>query len=193
VTRGRALPLASVVAVAAVPGLPAWAHVEQVDRAVLRAVVRRRPASSRRLSAVVTEVAAPPVVVAITSGTAAWAVHRAVAPSTVAGIAATAAAGIAARRALAEAVGRRRPPADWWWAQPSGHSYPSRHVTWAVLGFGAAADLLTASGAARPARAVRLAPVLLVAPTRLLLAVHWPSDVVAAVAFARAWRALAGR
>jgi membrane-associated phospholipid phosphatase len=37
---------------------------------------------------------------------------------------------------------------------------------------------------------VRLVPVVLVGQSRVLLAVHWPSDVVAAIALGVAWRRL---
>jgi membrane-associated phospholipid phosphatase len=95
------------------------------------------------------------------------------------------------RRVIAEAVRRQRPPESWWWATPNGYSYPSRHVVWAVLGYGAAADLLGAGGARREVIALLRAPAVGVAATRVVLAVHWPSDVLAAAVFAASWRRLA--
>lgn len=157
---------------------------------MLANVVAHRPTVLSRPAVIITELASPPVVVASFAGAATWALRRGVPPWTVGQVTAVAAAGIGMRRALAEALRRPRPPASWWWASPTGYSYPSRHVAWAMLGYGALGDLLDAGGQAAAARGVRVTPSLLVAATRVLLAVHWPSDVVAAVIFAVAWRRL---
>jgi membrane-associated phospholipid phosphatase len=64
-------------------------------------------------------------------------------------------------------------------------------VTWAVLGYCAAADLV--GDDRRAARGLATAVSTVVAGTRLVLAEHWPSDVLAAVALAQAMRRLLGR
>jgi undecaprenyl-diphosphatase len=189
-SRRHALPLLTLSAVAAAPALPAAGAIARADRVLLDAVVRARPMWSRRAAQLVTEAAAPLVVSSAVVSAGLWALRHPGRQRAVAQTVAAAASGLAARRALAEVVRRARPPEAWWWAQPSGFSYPSRHVTWALLGFGATADLLAEAGATRIARPVRVVPVTVVAATRLLLAVHWPTDVVAAAVFSQAWRAL---
>ena len=62
-------------------------------------------------------------------------------PATAAAAAATAtadiAAGAAVRKVACALIGRSRPPARYWLAHPVGHSFPSRHTTYAALALGA--------------------------------------------------------
>ena len=85
-----------------------------------------------------------------------------------------------ARRALAELIGRRRPPERLWrthWTRPS---FPSRHTTLATLGAGLVADALTTTNPARAvARDAAVAVAAGVGVSRLVLGVHWPTDVLA--------------
>jgi membrane-associated phospholipid phosphatase len=95
----------------------------------------------------------------------------------------TLAAAAAARRALAEVIDRRRPPARLWRAHWSGPSFPSRHTTLGTVGAGLVA------GAVAPGpgtRAVACSAAVLVGLSRLVLGVHWPSDVVAGWVFGAA-------
>ena len=82
---------------------------------------------------------------------------------------------------LKAVVGRDRPAlwdTQWYW----GSSFPSGH-TLAVSAFAAASALMlggTWPATRRPAMVVAVIWVVLVALSRLVLGVHWPSDVLAA-------------
>jgi membrane-associated phospholipid phosphatase len=168
--------------------------LDRADRMLLTAVVAHRPHQWAPAARRATRVAEPPVVTGAVIGAATWSAHLGAPPRAITRILTTAATGIAARRGLARAINRPRPPAAWWWDKPTGPSYPSRHVVWADLGYGAARDLLRASGThAMTADSLQRAATTLTAGTRVLLAVHWPSDVLAALSFAMAWRSLIGR
>jgi membrane-associated phospholipid phosphatase len=97
--------------------------------------------------------------------------------------------GAAARRVLARAVARPRPPAAIWLTEPEGFSLPSRHTSLAALTAGACVGS-TAVGGLRPHLAVLLAAAG-VGASRVYLGVHWPTDVLAGWIFAEAWLALA--
>ena len=182
-----------LAAVALLPRTRALEAVQEVDEWLLTTVVAHRRRVMRRPAKALTVLAEPPVVALTWSVAALFSLRRGVPAVAAIRSVTRAATGVAARRALAESIRRPRPRWEWWWAEPSGFSYPSRHVTWALLGFGAAADLLLAAGA-RPAttKPVIAGATGLVAATRVLLALHWPSDVVAAAAMGTAWRHLTG-
>jgi membrane-associated phospholipid phosphatase len=78
-------------------------------------------------------------------------------------------------------------------AETLGPSFPSGHSSWSAAFFAAAA-LLLARGAGRRGRIVlagaAAACAATIAATRVLLDVHWLSDVVAGVALAWAWFAV---
>jgi membrane-associated phospholipid phosphatase len=181
---------AVVAAVASLPATPLRGPVQRADRSVLSRVVQRRPTAWRIPARRLTAVAKPSAVVPVLAVSAGWATYRGVPVTRVAHVLGVAGAGIAARRVLEESVRRSRPPSDWRWQQPSGYSYPSKHVTWSVLGYGAAADLV--GDGHLPARGLATAVSTVVAGTRLVLAEHWPSDVLAAVGLALAVRRLLG-
>jgi membrane-associated phospholipid phosphatase len=177
-----------VLTVVAGPATPLSDLAQRVDRSVLSWVVDHRPAAWRLPARRLTALAKPAVVLPVLSASAAWAAYTGVPLPRVARVLGVAGVGIAARRTLEETVRRSRPPQEWWWQQPSGYSYPSKHVTWAVLGYGAAADLI---GDGRlPVRGLATALATTVAGTRLVLAEHWPTDVLAAAASALAVRRL---
>lgn len=101
---------------------------------------------------------------------------------------------IASERLLVEAMkngfDRARP-------DPLGHqvavhnlAFPSGHSANAMAGWLAIALLATSPGLRRPAIALALAIALVTGLCRLVLQVHWPSDVVGGWAFGAAWTLL---
>lgn len=165
-------------------------HDAGFDRRLVRFLVdHRRPevaGPTRRLA----ELGSPaPVSTAVVTA-AAIALANGVRPRTVGLQMGRAAAGVAGRRMIAEMIRRHRPPESWWWEDPSGFSYPSRHVTWAALGYGAATDLIAGSRRFGAVHVCAAGAIGAVASTRLVLAVHWPTDVLAAAAYAWGWRRL---
>lgn len=182
----RASAAVQVTAVVAAPLLPGRTAVQHLDRALLSFVVAHRPARLRTPAVRLTKLAEPVVLVPAGGIAALVALVRGAPPGDVARRIGWVAIGIGARRLLAETVRRERPPESWWWHTPSGYSYPSRHVTWAVLGGGLVADLVGGLAVRRLATGLSGAVVA----TRIVLAVHWPSDVLAAVMFSLGWRRL---
>jgi membrane-associated phospholipid phosphatase len=75
-------------------------------------------------------------------------------------------------------------------AETLGPSFPSGHSSWSAA-FLAAAALLLSRGRGRPARAaiagVAAGLAVMVAGSRVLLDVHWLSDVIAGLALGSAW------
>jgi membrane-associated phospholipid phosphatase len=169
---------------------PGHRALNWTDESLLAVVVAHRPESWAAPARQLTGLATPPVVIPAVAGAAGWAALHHSSTRTLVGIVASNFAGIVVRRCLAEAIGRDRPPSRWWWDQPSGPSYPSRHATWAALGSQAVADLLRAADVHPQPGLMEVGMPAVVAATRVLLAVHWPSDVAAALVFARAWRQL---
>jgi membrane-associated phospholipid phosphatase len=186
--RSRLAAGAVVGAIVSLPATPLGDLAQRADHSMLSWVVGRRPTAWRLPARRLTALAKPSAVVPVLAASAAWAAYTGVPVPRVTRVLGVAGVGIAARRALEETVRRSRPPAEWWWQEPSGYSYPSKHVTWAVLGYGAAADLV--GHGHLPARALATALSTVVAGTRLVLAEHWPSDVLAAAGLALAVRRL---
>ncbi|MBN9743304.1 hypothetical protein DMP23_19710 [Amycolatopsis sp. A1MSW2902] len=91
----------------------------------------------------------------------------------------TLAVATAVRHVLAERIARPRPPRRLWRASWSGPSFPSRHTALGSLGIAlTAANLLPRPG---PAAAAGAAAIGI---SRIVLGVHWPSDVLGGWAFA---------
>jgi len=78
-------------------------------------------------------------------------------------------------------------------AETLGPSFPSGHSSWSAA-FLAAAALLLSRGRGRPARAaiagIAAGLAVMVAGSRVLLDVHWLSDVIAGLALGSAWFAI---
>ena len=88
-----------------------------------------------------------------------------------------------------ELADRARPPLNPI-AETLGPSFPSGHSSWSAAFFAATA-LLAARGRSRRARALIVgactAAAASIAATRVLLGVHWLSDVIAGLALGSAW------
>jgi membrane-associated phospholipid phosphatase len=103
-------------------------------------------------------------------------------------------AGAAAWSLLIKAlVGRPRPPAVYWLSHVDGWSYPSQHAAQALAAWGMLA-LMMASGRALRTRVLLVTGAALIALvvglTRLYLAAHWLTDVLAGWALAGVWDSL---
>ncbi len=91
-------------------------------------------------------------------------------------------------------VGRHRPHEPWTLTHPGGYSFPSGHATVAAALFAFAFVLV-----ARHVPGVWRIPLLVtgsllalaIASSRLVLAVHWPSDVLAGMVCGTAWALIA--
>ena len=92
-------------------------------------------------------------------------------------------AGQLARYVMTAMVGRPRPPVTVWATTASGMSFPSGHATSAAFGFGLAILLTRPALRSRTARravgAAAVVAAVTVGATRVLLGVHWASDVIA--------------
>lgn len=181
-----------VVGVGVAPGVLRHSAVRRRELALLGRVVARRPEACRGPVTRVTELAAPLPVAAAVGVAALWSYRHGSSDRNLVDPLVIAASGVLARRGVAEVVRRDRPPSAWWWDTPNGYSYPSRHVGWAAFGAMAAADLLSAAHGQAAGRKSARAVVAAIGATRIVLAVHWPSDVVAAWCFATGWRRLLG-
>ena len=90
--------------------------------------------------------------------------------------------GQAVRYTAMVVVDRPRPPMADWSRFASGQSFPSGHTTTSALGYGLMLLLVAASVRSRPGRAavavVLLGVAVLVGVSRVVLGVHWPTDVL---------------
>lgn len=181
---------AALAAVAVAPAVLRQQALHRRELGALRRVVEHRPARLRPQARLVTELGAVMPVSGAVAVATLQARRHGVDGSEVTRSLAVFASGIALRRLLAEMVRRERPPSQWWWSEPSGYSYPSRHVTWIALGTGTILDLGTGGRSSTLAGALRTTVVGMVFLTRVVLAVHWPTDVAAGLAYSAAWRRL---
>ena len=160
----------------------------RADQRILESVARLpRPPAMVRAARIVTSLGDPKVARLLGPGLAALAVARPVGTVRPDGPLGTASSVGAALRTTADIVigasackvasaviARPRPPARYWLANPVGHSFPSRHTTYATLALGAGTR-----GYPRPARQAAAALCLAVGVSRVYLGVHWSTDVAA--------------
>ncbi|MCC3775639.1 phosphatase PAP2 family protein [Streptomyces sp. UNOB3_S3] len=102
-------------------------------------------------------------------------------------------AGQLVRIGLRVAVDRPRPPADGWLSAAHAASFPSGHATTSALAGGLLAWALLRRYPGGPGRAAAGCAVLWavgVALTRVVLGVHWASDLVGGWLLATGWLAL---
>ncbi|MEU1820854.1 phosphatase PAP2 family protein [Streptomyces abikoensis] len=102
-------------------------------------------------------------------------------------------AGQLVRIGLRVAVDRPRPPADGWLSAAHGASFPSGHATTSALAGGLLAWALLRRCPGGPGRAAAGCALLWavgVALTRVVLGVHWASDLVGGWLLATGWLAL---
>jgi undecaprenyl-diphosphatase len=110
-----------------------------------------------------------------------------------AGWAATTGGGSLLNWGLKQFFARTRPLHDHGFASADGFSFPSGHASGTLLVFGMLAYLVVRHSAPRwhlPVAALALATIVFVGASRVLLQVHWFSDVLAGWANAAAWAAL---
>ncbi|MGZ4590853.1 MAG: phosphatase PAP2 family protein [Actinomycetes bacterium] len=108
---------------------------------------------------------------------------------------AAAALAFAASSMIKHAVGRARPPAVDWAGPAHGAAFPSGHATSATAGYLTlailVAGLLPAARYRAAVLAVGIGLPLLIGASRVVLAVHWPTDVLAGWALGAAVAAAA--
>jgi undecaprenyl-diphosphatase len=162
----------------------------RLDRAAIKAVEARRGPAVVSAARAVSALAEPAFISALLASLAVVQARRTGWPSACLPCVVVA-SGAAARRRLSRVIARPRPPAAVWLAEPEGFSLPSKHTTLAALTAGACAGSAGMRGA--PGLVVPLMAAAGVGTSRVLLGVHWPSDVLAAWLFAEGWLWLAGR
>lgn len=148
------------------------------DASVSRFAVRIRRDSWRTPACAVTALGETPLIVGLLVGTGFRRPRAALVDVGVMGLA------LWGRAAVAGWIRRGRPDSTDWWAQPTGFSMPSRHTFTAVLGLGLLADRLQRHRLAGRRMARGLAAA--VGVSRVVLGLHWPTDVVAGYALGAA-------
>lgn len=153
------------------------------DTQVLSLIVAHRTPALAATARAVTILGEPAACLSAVAAAAAWRLSHDSASGSdcpmLGRVASALAAGVGGRAVLCRALHRPRPPATIWRVVPEGASFPSKHTTYAGLGAGLVAFLAVPGGSAR-VRTAALAAATVVGASRLVLGVHWPSDVVAA-------------
>lgn len=183
-----AVALFTVLAGQIAPGSP----LVRFDAALAATLGSQLPAAVLHLAAVPTWAGNPPVIVALVLAVAAWLLRRgerALAGAWVAAVAGNA----LLNRALKESFERTRPPHTHGVVSETGFSFPSGHASGTLVAYGMLAYLVL-----RLAPPAWHLPALLGAAwlawtgacSRVLLQVHYASDVVAGLASGSVWLGL---
>lgn len=165
----------------------------RADQRILESVARLpRPPAMVRAARIVTSLGDAKVARLLGPGLAALAPAGPASPAGTPGAAGAASAalratadiviGATACKLVSAVIARSRPPARYWLANPAGHSFPSRHTTYATLALGAGTR-----GYPRPARQAAAALCLAVGISRVYLGIHWSTDVAAGWLLAASW------
>jgi len=162
------------------------------DTALSAALARELGGGTLRAFAAVTRCGDPPVLVAVAALVAVALIVRrehVVAWSWLV----TTAGGALLNRALKELYGRARPVHDHGFATAAGYSFPSGHASGSLVVYGFLCYLLVRHTASRwhaPLLLTGLLIVVLVGLSRVMLQVHYVSDVLAGWTSAGVWLAL---
>lgn len=166
--------------------------LQRCEERALAGAARAIPDSAVPAARVLTELGGVPEVWSTVVGAALLAAVRRRSLAALLAPVGTLAAAAGLRRVSAELLGRARPPRRYWRADWTGPSFPSRHTALATLGAGLVADTLARS---RPMRGPAFLVGGVVGLSRIVLGVHWPTDVLAGWAFgwlalvlSRSWR-----
>lgn len=162
------------------------------DVALAAALGRHLDGTTLALAGAVTHLGDPPVLYVLALGVAVALAVRGERQLAVAWIVVTG-GGALLNRLLKELFARNRPLHDHGFASADGFSFPSGHASGSLLVYGTLAYLVVRHVPRRwhlPVAALALLLVVFVGASRVLLQVHWFSDVLAGWANAAAWAAL---
>ena len=168
------------------------ADLAAFDRALAAALARELDAPLLRLCGTLTHLGDPRLLWPLAIGVAVlllWRGERLLAL----GWSVTTGGGALLNWGLKQLFARTRPVHEHGFAAADGFSFPSGHASGALLVYGMLAYLVVRHSARRwhlPVAALALTTIVFVGASRVLLQVHWFSDVLAGWANAAAWTAL---
>ena len=186
---------AALTVFAAVALLVHWRFTNGLDRAGIDLLGSAKGSSAAHVAAAFTTLGdAAPLLTILIIGGVLVPVHWGGGWRLLALPAVSAGLGFAAATGVKQLTARARPPSAGWADAVSGYSFPSGHATSATAGYLVLAVLV--SGLMRTARrrvavlSAGIAIAFLVGASRVVLAVHWPTDVIAGWALGSAVAAL---
>lgn len=156
--------------------VPAWARF-MTERWLLDRLASPSTSTRVRLARAVTLLGETPVVWAAVGGAAVRAAVRSRNPASALTPLAVLSSATVLRRMTASTIGRSRPPEQLWRTRWTGPSFPSRHTTLATVGAHLVADTLAVRHR-HVSRAAAWTVAVAVGVSRLVLGVHWPTDLL---------------